>query len=477
MTPLHLFLLIFFPVVLSFSSLSALEIPTKKEGRLLWNNNDYLPASLVGWDTSTRHLLINSSTLEGTHSLNTQLIDSLFIADYQKTPRTQAQVHMTNGDKIKGNIIGITSKHLKIKTLWAGDILIQRSMIDALFFTPTETALYTPQDSLTFWKSTDKEEKWKIRNNIFFSPNASVALSAKCNLPDKIHIKLTLLNKSVPKLKITLWADNPTSNLHKNAYNIFLFNSHIRMDKKIDGGTETFLHKSIQESKVILPKTYIDLFADRTKETFTLYINGIERATWNGAAQQDDPDLTRKTPPTMGDVIQLTNIDKDNTLQMSDLYITPWNGAKLGSELIAIPQADRKKTLLYDPPNTTITPRHHTLRPKLTPDLELIQLVNGDLFQAKILSLDEKSLSIEYRDKKIIVPLDRILALNFIPKKPLYQRLSNTDIRLNMTDQSEITLQPKSSENTRLHAYSEALGEIPIDIPHIQRIKFNIHTP
>lgn len=472
------------------------------EGWLVLDNGDSLPASFQGKKTGSSQLEIKSSLMEQPFSFDINQIDTLYLMPRKKEFPGNAQILMTNGDIIKGTLKGIDDKTVSVETNWGGTLLLKRAMISGISFQERDNLLYSQMDKTAPLKNIGEREAWANRENQIMSNNAG-AIGTTTPLSSKVRLSFVFSCDRYTQLGVGLWANSLETDFPPFVYLFRISPNSVQLQRRLNGGTITRAANALvfpAFDKILLP-TRIDIFADRDTETFYLYVNGIQQATWNKgepktevvdktepqpdvtekkeAGQQEEKNESGEQEETFGNGFYFTNHISGSFVSISNTTITKWNGIFPGAELLDVPGTLRNKAIQTHEKSaataTVIQPRRFEAQKPIA-GYSLIHLKNGDFFRTQITELSTNGLTAKSGEQSLNIPLERVWGLEFTNEKEIKQRLSKDDIKIRFSDNSQITLRLRQGADNVLQTFSESMGDVNIQLPYVKNIMFNLYN-
>lgn len=458
-----------------------------KEGWLILDNGDSLPASFLGKQPGASTLDIRSSLMDNGFGFDINQIDSLYLSPEKKDFPGNANILMTNGDLIRGTLKSLDDKNLSVETTWGGSITLKRSMISSISFQEKEQQIYSMLDQTAPITNMAGNEAWSIRENVVLSNNRG-SIGTHIPLDSKIRLSFVFSCDRYTQLGIGLWASNLDTDFPPFVYLFSITPASVQLQRRLNGGTVSRPANALAFppfDKILLP-TRIDIFADRDTETFYMYVNGVQQAVWNKNEAKDIVEEEETTSPApqekkegFGDGLYFTNRISGSFVSISSISVTKWNGIFPGAELLDVPGTIRSKSVQSQDKTpgaaTVIQPRRFEAQKPL-PGYSLIHLKNGDFFRTRIFGVAPNLLTAKSKEQPLEIPLERVWGLEFASDKEIKQRLSKDDIRIQFADNSRITIRFRQGTDQMIQANSESMGNVNIQLPYIKNITFNLYN-
>ncbi|MEC9054738.1 MAG: hypothetical protein VX633_05500, partial [Verrucomicrobiota bacterium] len=81
----------------------------------------------------------------------------------------QALLLLTNGDTLRGQLDALDEKHVTLKTWYAGDLKVRRTMASDLEIQRSHRTLYSGPEDFDSWVIEGEKNAWKLENGLLAS--------------------------------------------------------------------------------------------------------------------------------------------------------------------------------------------------------------------------------------------------------------------------------------------------------------------
>lgn len=406
--------------------------------QVLFRNGDSLAGSLKGITGS--HIVwqhpdaASPIELEKTHLTEVQL---------KAEPRTQPAttndcvVQLTNGDQLDAELISLTESNLNVRTWFAGELSIPRSMLAAISPSgPSRSTVFSGPTTIEGWIHGQTNAvlpgsgKWIYRNGAFYaSKSASIARDMK--LPDVSSLSFDMTWKGYFQLAIALYTDRlqPVSIANKEAEPYFGGFYSLQLNT-FSANLLPITHKDPvrylgQASMLALSQknaAHFDIRTHKHKKTIALLVNGELVKEWTDPA------------PFAGAGTAIRFVHQGQGLiKIENLTVTEWDGT-------------------YEEKNAPAPPQ----------DQDLARLRNGDRVIGTVAKIENGLLAIARAEGKMEFPLGRAKRIEFAAKRRGNAPRDSTALRAHFPRGGVLTLSIDEWTPEGYRASSPAFGPAKI---------------
>lgn len=417
------------------------------QGELVFPDGESIPGLPAG--VSPEGFLLWQSSLLTNDSVPflTQKIDSIHL-DNARMPKKETTVatisFQTHIDKMydvmQAELLGFDDKEVKIRTWYAGELSLKRSMLHSIEVSTEAPAIIRGPGRMQDWRTIESPDAWRIEgSNLVSEARGSISREIK-DLPDKILLEFDLAYEYAPYLRLHFFANSGEELIPRTGYSISIQRGSMNFLKKVDNRSIPLemnifgQRHDFQEEDV----THVALYIDRKKGSFSLYLddNAISSAT--------DP------VPLMDDNWWHLSTLHGREQTLSNFAIRPWDGN--------LPE--RKDYMSY--------------RQEMPVEGEQIELQNGDTIVGKATSIETGKLKIETEYIPIAVPIERLRSFQVTSNDEREEpRIYGADVRAYFQDGGHVTLRLAEFTPTTISGYSQVFGDATFDLRAFTRIDFN----
>ncbi|MBK1790414.1 hypothetical protein [Persicirhabdus sediminis] len=428
------------------------EAPADKPiSKLYFKGRDSLDASLKN-STDEQSLAIESPHLKlPANILKSELIgmSSTGPASDRQIPNNIARVVCKprfleqQGDVLQGELIGLSASEIVLKTWYAGEVTIQRSMVDSLDILNKGNGSYYGPNKLSEWVNSSPKS-WTFSNGTLIS-NEAAHIGQDIGLRDKAYISFMMEWTNSPSLEVHLYANEINTNHPSHSYVISIMSSQVRLQVK--GGKANNAHMTSflkwDNPNTQGKKAHIEIYANKENGDFTVVIDG-KRV---GMLRSNNPNLAKAKKG----LIFASSDSKP--MRVSNINVRPWNGMEKSAinELITPPTFEQDEE----------TAPHQ------------IKLRNGDSIRGSVVAVKDGFISLKTQFAEIEVPADRVSSIEFDSQAdaPIWQA---NDLRAWFHEGGFITMRFDRLEDGKIIGYSQSYGELTIDIEAFSHIHFQV---
>lgn len=350
---------------------------------------------------------------------------------------------MSNSDEMWGEIVSLDEDILKMRTSYAGDISIKKSMIRNIVIKgESSSLLYEGPKSLQEWVVNNRHnqaggQSWRFsRGALIGSQIIPVARRIK-DMPDKVRVDFDLeWRGAYPGIALAVFNDN-LNNL-SDCYSVAINGNNAYLYRYSNAsGSANLGTAEIQLGGAKVPRANITFLADRKEKIFALLVNGALVKQWT-----DKLGVIGK-----GDAVMFQPQNQFGT-RISNIKISEWDGdVPVGAE---------------------------TADSQIKEDM--ISLKNGDKVSGKLISISRDTVKFKSAYAEIGVPLDRVANIAFETQGGAEARRNSTDIRVTMLNGGTLTIDFNSLKDGILDGSNESFGTVRIPLGAAQSIECNIYS-
>jgi hypothetical protein len=442
-------------------SATAEELPT-----LHFTNGDRLQGQLLRIDDS--QLIWRSPALQKETAFHLDSIENIsfpspsspppttdHIAHIRFHPDLRQQNENLPGDVIEGELLGIQAQTLQLKTWYAGELSLNRNMIQDMEISDVSPLLYHGPREAKEWISFPGDA-WKFASHSYTLQESGALTKNFTSLPPRYCFRFTAAWKNRFNLQIVFGADSATEHNPEQCYMIALDNGTSYLQKRIaepqnnpgmmqhGGMIGEYKRDQVFRSK---EKSELKLFVDTTTGLIALYSDDTLIQQWNDL----DP------PFLQGPCIHLRqNSGQFHRITLSSMRLSTWDGT--------LPSSDKD------------APLHAIENPPPTEGEQRIILRNGDAVLGKVVDIRGSKIALKTRFNEIKLPVSRIKKLALTPPEYDERLLQNGDVRAWFPDGNSITFRLLgTSADGELIGESQHFGKAHFSPKAFTRLDFNLY--
>lgn len=422
------------------------------EGKLIFPDGESLPGLPNGVSKEGFLQWESPLFLKDAAPFRTMALDTIRLAS--KAPNndniaTQATITFQDRiddiyDVMKGELLEFNDESVKLRTWYAGDLILKRTMLHTIEVSTSPPAIINGPGQLTDWQMIDSDNAWRIEGKKLISSERGSIAQEFLDLPNQVKLEFNLEADSSPYLRLNFFSNSGEDLIPRTGYSVTIHRGSMQFLKRVDNRSiplrmEQFGRRhDFQQGE----PSQIELYIDREEGTFSLYIDG------DSVSSATDPE------PLMEDNWWHISTLHAREQSLSNFAIRAWDG-----EL-----PERKDYLDF--------------RQELPVLGEEIELHNGDTIIGKATSIKDGKLKIETEYVPVAVPIERLQSFQVTSEEAREEpRLYNEDVRAHFPHGGHVTLKLINISNTTITGFSQVFGEATFDLRAFTHIDFNVYDP
>ena len=452
-------ILILTSVVAAYSLPLSAEEEIKKplQAKLLLSNGDRLSGSPKF--INTQQLALDSAYLNEPATFDVSQILAIRMDQGAITPtpeiftriQLQNRNQETNGDTLIGQLKELNEDNIKLDTEYSETLTLKRSMVQSLNIVSKRQGHYRGPNSIHEWQTSTKplpaaNESWRIKNQrLEFEGASAESIGKNVGLRKKSQISFDLTWDTHMNFQLQLYSSDVKSPTPSACYQ-FNFDSYAVVmitrtkGKESDPSRQRFAQRPYPGTK----KAHFDVCINQETGIATIYINGKQACIMQSPIAE---------PDDLGTGLTFVS-HRLRPISISNIHVSPWNGIPLGK--LARNQADD------DIPTEAKQPHD-------------IILMNGDSVPCTVGVIQDGRMIVNTKHTPIRIPIEKIKSINWKDKREEPKKYKG-DVRAWFHHGGFITLKLTSITEDKLSGYSQALGDVSIDLAAFSKIDFNIYN-
>lgn len=452
-------ILILTSVVAAYSLPLSAEEEIKKplQAKLLLSNGDRLSGSPKF--INAQQLALDSAYLNEPATFDVSQILAIRMDQGAITPtpeiftriQLQNRNQETNGDTLIGQLKELNEDNIKLDTEYSETLTLKRSMVQSLNIVSKRQGHYRGPNSIHEWQTSTKplpaaNESWRIKNQrLEFEGASAESIGKNVGLRKKSQISFDLTWDTHMNFQLQLYSSDVKSPTPSACYQ-FNFDSYAVVmitrtkGKESDPSRQRFAQRPYPGTK----KAHFDVCINQETGIATIYINGKQACIMQSPIAE---------PDDLGTGLTFVS-HRLRPISISNIHVSPWNGIPLGK--LARNQADD------DIPTEAKQPHD-------------IILMNGDSVPCTVGVIQDGRMIVNTKHTPIRIPIEKIKSINWKDKREEPKKYKG-DVRAWFHHGGFITLKLTSITEDKLSGYSQALGDVSIDLAAFSKIDFNIYN-
>ncbi|TAE74128.1 MAG: hypothetical protein EAZ65_06330 [Verrucomicrobia bacterium] len=374
-----------------------------------------------------------------------------------------ASITLSNGDVLRGELCGIDSRSIRLRTWYAGELELRRSMVDTLEIQDRPQVIYQGPHGLDGWTQ-DEPATWDFAQGALRTKTPG-AIARSLKLPTTTRFAFDLTWRSSPSFRFLFFSDDIKTQRPGNCYELICQGRYIQLQKRwsTEGHNVNTTLGDFANAPDLLgtESSRVEILANRKNGQIRLLVNGRVIKDWTDPQPQDFKP---------GGGIHFTT-QESKPLRISRIEVSTWNGILEGN-----PAPQDEGFIEGDD-----IPAPEVAEPE---DPTRIRLRNNDRIAGEVRGIEEGKVRLATRFGDIRLPIARLRNLNI--HKPedrknwdLYEipKIYDGDIRAWFPDGSRVTFRLTHAAQGRLKGEAQPFGQVDFDQKAFSRIEFNIHDP
>ena len=341
-------------------------------------------------------------------------------------------------DTIEAELLGFDDETVKLKTWYAGDLTLKRSMLRSIDVQNQDPALVTGPGRMDQWLQLDGEDAWLIKNKKIISEGRGTIAREFPDLSDKIHLQFQFQFNYSPYLRIVLCGDGGED--ARSYYSLSIQGGNLNFSKYRDrrqNALKTILRGKRHRFKDEGP-TQVDIYIDREEGLLHLYLDGIATCS-----------ARDETPLKEQDWLHF-NTSRSSEQSISNFVIRAWSGN--------LPE----QSLSFD-------------KEEMLSKGEQIELQNGDTVVGEVSEIKEGKLVVKTPYAPVTIPIGNLRSFQISSEELNNIKIWAQDIRAYFHHGGHVTLRLSDFTPTTLSGYSQVFGEATFDLRAFTHIEFNLY--
>ncbi|MFO1522372.1 MAG: hypothetical protein U1G05_10090 [Kiritimatiellia bacterium] len=422
------------------------DAPAETEDRIEFLNKDRLHGSLLGVDGA-------GGLLQWRHADSTNAIPfkTAGVSRVRMTPRPPekastnylSSVTLTNDDYLSGRLVSLDADKLVLETEHLGTLQLERIMVRS--FSPNSkysALLYSGPTDLEGWNQGGRANgaSWVVSNGALV-PVMQFPITREIEgMPDLARMAFTAEWKAYPAFNFGFGASKPRGDMFgESGYNLMVSGNSIyfRRTTATEGSDNLWNINSDELGRQGSRKAAFELFVDRKKASFTLFLNGKQIKQWTDA----------KGYAGKGSFISFQS-QVQTGLRFSAIRVAAWDGVVPDLKEDAGPAAGK----------------------------DSVWFVNRDRVEGTVLAIRDGRAKINSEmTGEVEIPVERISEIHLAPDTRERARRNKGDVRVALLGGASVTADVTGMANGVLTARSENFNEIRIPLPRVVELEFNIY--
>ena len=417
-------------------------------------NSDRLAGSLEL--LTIDRLIWNSAVLEKpTPFFLKNIVDLTLTAEESATKLGhEAEVTLTNGDLLRGQLISVADDAVELDTWVAGRLKLNRLMISDIRISERPELIYRGPTGLDGWTQSGDKPAWIYQNSEFRSESAgSIARDVK--LPDECSIAFDATWRGSFGLELDFFSndlatDRPTSGYAMSFRQRFISLRSCKNQRSLGNAPNAL---ALQENE----KAHIEVRASLKSGKICVLVDGRLIEVWT------DPNVIRNG---VGRGIHFVSLNS-SPVQISRIEVAAWDG-----EVGEIP--DPEVVAGLGEQDTDEIPQSAPVEKLMAGRMELR---NGDNLAGEVLGIADGIITVKTPFREVKLPIQVLRSISLKAANLERCKRENGDVRGWLADGSSIVFRLEDVKEGTLMGSSQNFGTAGFRLSAFSRIEFNIYDP
>lgn len=373
----------------------------------------------------------------------------------------EAIIEMTNGDKLLGQLAGITDSEIRLSTSFAEELLLKRGNVKSAKISSTAFIYYSGPNSMEEWVHRDGGDAWSFRGGALHSKSPG-GIARDINLPDQCVISFDVEWRGVFSPRVIFYSKNIASPSEPDSgYEMGFV------------GNQVYVKKSGSDNNWVGHATNDLVFRENQKAHIEIKVSldsGKIALFWDDQIIHIWEDVGVKNRKSIGKGFHI--ISKDNQpLRISDIKVSAWDGYL---ENIVNPRMQFQGGF-----GRGFELGGHSGELEKPAEEEIpegrMRLRNGDTIEGEVMSINGEEITIKTPFAEVKFPIERLKNLCLSSDQMEEAKLENGDVRATLVDGSRLVFRLDAVEDDAIIGYSQNFGTAKFSKNAFKRIEFNLY--
>ncbi|MES2982682.1 MAG: hypothetical protein V4727_10240 [Verrucomicrobiota bacterium] len=372
----------------------------------------------------------------------------------------EAILELTNGDSVKGLLVGLNDNEIRIKTWYAGELVFRRLNVKSIAISKNSRVLYRGPLGMDGWTLSGEEGTWTFENNELLSKSTG-SIGREINFTDEVKISYDVSGKAMMRTKLIFFATDIKTATPNTGYEVLFQGSMIRIRRLSDNNwLDT---KRISRQFQANEKSNIAIQISRKSRKIMILIDDQLQGIWEEDALET----------STGKGLQFL-AEGTTEMAVSNILVTEWDGfvdESLAEELEVL---DPRVRMLNMQMNRGGMQMETPPEPAELPEGRMM-LSNGDTLEGEVLGIEGEMIKIKTPFAEVVFPVHRINNIALKKANLETPKLYNGDVRAVLADGSKFVFRLDDVKDGKLIGFSQNFGRAEFVQSAFKRIEFNIY--
>lgn len=355
----------------------------------------------------------------------------------QFTPTCRFQ--FKNGDELMGNVRSVADNKIAFESRF-GEIEAALPALESILFSARGyNLLYEGPTGTNGWRVGRNPRSWEYKDGAFIAQGADL-LGRDFGLSGSSTLEFDLAWNGSFSLSITLYAQViDRFDYSSSAYLVYLGTGSISVQRVQAGAGAVVLGQTQIPEMYRRNKMHFEIRSNKEDATISLFADGKFIQRWKDNSQGG---FVGKG----GGIVFFSQVEA-RSLRLSNIRVTEWDGR-------------------FEPDAMTNAPV----------DLDVVFLANRDKVFGKLVALQETKASVETKQTKLDIPLERITQIRFARADAETNTLPE-EVRATFPGGESVVFKLDQWAAGQVRGTSRTFGKLHFDPKNFRQVQFNLNRP
>lgn len=348
-----------------------------------------------------------------------------------------ARLQFKNGDELVGNLRSIKDDTVRFQSWFGEDIQAQLPALESVLFSARGyNLLFEGPTGTNGWRIGRNPRSWEYKDGAFFANGADL-LGRDFGIKDSSTLEFDLAWNGAFSLSITLYASViDRFDYSSSAYLVYLGTGAISVQRVQAGAGAVMLGQNQIPDMYRKNKMRFEIRCNKEDATITLLADGKFVQRWK---DNSPGGFVAKG----GGIVFFSQVEA-RSLKISNIRVSEWDGR-------------------FEPEGMT----------NLPPDLDVVFLANRDKVFGKVLALQESKATVEAKQAKLDIPLERVTQIRFAKSASTTNTIPG-EVRASFPGGESIVFSLEKWDTREVKGTSRTLGPVNFNPKSIREMRFNL---
>ena len=349
-----------------------------------------------------------------------------------------ARFQFKNGDEIAGNVRAIKDNKLRFQSWFGEDVVAGLPALEAILFSARGyNLLYEGPTGTNGWRIGRNPRSWEYKDGSFIANGADL-LGRDFGLATSSTLEFDLSWSGAFSLSITLYAQViDRFDYSSSAYLVYLGTGAISVQRVQAGAGAVMLGQNQIPEMYRKNKMHFEIRCNKEDATISVFADGKFVQRWKDSSPGG---FVAKG----GGIVFFSQVEA-RSLKLSNIRVAEWDGR-------------------FEPEGMTNIP----------PGMDVVFLANKDKVFGKVLSIEETKATVEAKQAKLDIPLERVTQIRF-SKRDSETNTAPGEVRATFPGGESVVFTMEKWDAREVKGTSRTFGPLAFDPENIRQVEFNLN--